>query len=155
MEELKYAYAAGLMDGEGSFMVGKTVDQRYNDYVHYSVSASVNITDPDIVDWLKQEFGGKVRHRSARTSTREEQFQWTLREREELINFCQKLLPYLKIKQLQAKIVLEFCSKFPLRSALTVDVKTEMENYYEIAKTANARGPGTMEVKKKLLALLT
>lgn len=144
------AYAAGLIDGEGCFFIGKGINGNTAIYLQ------VKMTDRAAVQWLHETFGGVFGEKAASTNRAENTFEWRVFRRDLLYRVTKELLPYLKVKRLAATITVDFCEKFKIRPGvrLSEEEKTEMEKYREFMSVANGRGPGSAERKENFLALI-
>ena len=101
----KWAYLAGLIDGEGSIYI--SVDKRHHTIFHF-LEVSISNTARSLIDWLLNEFGGTEKlSGSARRNECPEQWVWVIRGyRAE--PYLKAVLPYLVIKHRQAHLALEF-----------------------------------------------
>lgn len=85
------AYAAGLMDGEGSVTL-----PRYNKSEFRYPLVSVSSTTKELVDFLKQQFGGCISSKKEdRDSRHKKAYQWAV-ARNEALRFLAKVLPHMK-----------------------------------------------------------
>lgn len=62
IEKEKLAYLAGFIDGEGSFIVSK----HNNKDILYNFVLKVGNTDLKVLNWIQQNFGGKLNKRNRR-----------------------------------------------------------------------------------------
>lgn len=85
------AYAAGLMDGEGTVTLTK---YKKSDFRYPTVS--VSSTTQELVKFMKSNYGGciSVKERPDNPSWKQG-YQWTV-IRNEAISFLNKVLPYMK-----------------------------------------------------------
>lgn len=123
LKELRAAYAAGIIDGEGC--ITASFRPEYGEYGQ--VRVCVGNTDEAMIKWLQQHFGGSVYN----YPTTKKMFQWHI--------FCKNaekflriVLPYLITKKEEALIALE------LRKVIV-----ERKN-----KTKNGRGHKISEEEK-------
>lgn len=112
----KFAYAAGIVDGEGCLsvhkgwysenMMRKAAKFRHK---HYTVLITVRNTDTRLMDWLVANVGGKIyRQRFKEKPHWKTSYRWQLFGQKAQENFLLAILPYLVIKRAQALILLEF-----------------------------------------------
>lgn len=97
------AYAAGIIDGEGSIGFrgfGK------RDKPFHAIWVRVSNTNEWLVKWLQFNFGGTVR-KAKSLPQRKDMWLWTIRTRQAL-HFLELIVPYLKIKRPQAEIAIQF-----------------------------------------------
>jgi hypothetical protein len=102
------AYTAGLFDGEGSIVIGcgKRADRRAP---QYWLQVGITNTHRETIDWLLATFGGHISDNSHAPSRRKQRPCWAWRVMSnEAAAFLESLLPYLRIKNEQALIALEF-----------------------------------------------
>ena len=108
------AYAAGIMDGEGTIGVtelspgyesGNRKRRRkspsFRDYI------AVVMSDPLVPMWLSSTFGGAVYEYPPRKPNHKPTYHWRL-SGQKAAEFCGLLLPYLRLKHEQAKLVIAF-----------------------------------------------
>jgi hypothetical protein len=105
------AYAAGVVDGEGHIGMyrnipkaswkGRTKSPRYE----YGVTV-VNTVRP-LLYWLHAEFGGSVCARPPQKEGWQPQWRWYLASLQ-AADFCRAILPYLRVKQEQATLLVAF-----------------------------------------------
>jgi len=92
------------VDGEGTICF-------YHSYAGEAVTVNgligIEITDPHILDWVVEKWGGKIHHRPARSSrNHKDRFIWRLTT-QKAVPCVKSILPFLKIKQKQARLLLE------------------------------------------------
>lgn len=107
-EEL--AYIAGFLDGDGCIML--QLVYRHDYVLGYQIRASIVFYQKtqykDFLIWLKSKFDcGYVRDRNDGMS------EYTIVGSEQVASILKTLLPYLKLKEKQAKLALEVISKMP------------------------------------------
>lgn len=102
------AYAAGIIDGEGCISISRA-QQKHS--TGYSLIATVRMVDVGAILWLKRKFGGHIfYHKPEHKPERKEwlpSYIWTVHGLE-AGEFCIRMLAYLKVKQKQAEIAIEF-----------------------------------------------
>jgi hypothetical protein len=106
LDKTKFAYLAGLIDGEGSFCIS-----RVNTSFGYSFARCIVVanTDKKVMKWLVQNFGGRVKVFALRNPEKHKRrLQWLPNGTKNLENLVLGILPYLVIKREQAKVFLEF-----------------------------------------------
>jgi len=150
-EEL--AYLAGFLDGEGTFTVYSGETQGA---IVYSALMSAGNNDKAVLAWIQQAFGGKVWCVGGKAHC-ETTYQWMIQEKSELIALIPQLLPYLKTKNLQARLVLKYCIEFQhaRRGVVVTKEDHELRNAYCVMfKELNARGKGSTETKTNAIRLI-
>jgi hypothetical protein len=100
MTELDLAYLAGFIDGEGS--IGIVVVAKHKKYVTQIAACNCN---PTPIMLLKELFGGKIRLRNWKNKKWKPNYEWKLTAKKAAV-VIKAILPYLKIKNKQAEIVL-------------------------------------------------
>lgn len=98
MEIATASYAAGLIDGEGSFHLSQT---------RYSVELRVRMTSLATMVWLKSNFGGTFHHEKRRPN-RKQTWLWELGNTEALLAMLTICRPYMIEKRERAERVIEF-----------------------------------------------
>lgn len=122
-EEL--AYIAGIVDGEGSIGLitvmgnhrpAKRRNSRSAGKEHPGHSpqtkmrVSVGMTERSIPEWLCSEFGGYLTYREFPDKNWKPRCDWTATS-QIAARFLEAILPYLRIKKVQAEIALAFQKK--------------------------------------------
>lgn len=105
------AYAAGLFDGEGNIVINVTHPTERNQITapHHQLFIRIKITDHPIVEWLKDNFGGLITDSSHQPSRVHNRPTWVwCAHGAGGGEFLSAAYPYLRIKQQQAAIALEF-----------------------------------------------
>ena len=105
--KLEYAYLAGIMDGEGTFGIYRSKDGRNHHLRCYVVN-----TDPKLITWLYDTFGGLVYSRKSKKNPHWKlKYEWVLCKGE-TVDLVELLLPYLIIKRDQAELAIKFRTSF-------------------------------------------
>ena len=106
MENTDLAYTAGIIDGEGSILVEKLLNKsRKENQVRHCLRVNVTNTDYNLIIWLKENFGGSIW--SYDLPSYRKCYHWKLNG-VKASAFLKSLLPYLKVKQQQAKLAVSF-----------------------------------------------
>lgn len=100
-EEL--AYAAGIIDGEGSIVIGRCLTRRKTPI--YSFVVEVAMADREAVDWFHKSFGGGLYEFSK--PERRKSYRWQVGTNNAK-KFLMAIIPYLKVKQKQAELAIKF-----------------------------------------------
>ncbi len=85
------AYCAGIIDGEGSISLTRNRKNRWP-----SPQVSVASTDKELVQWLRNRFGGSIVTKKPRKINHSQSYDWKLTDRRAL-QFLQIVRPYLVI----------------------------------------------------------
>ena len=135
------AYAAGIIDGEGSFFLGPAGKDR-----HVAMCLQVANTNADIIHWLQRTFGGGMSQAHPASPRCKIPFQWMLTSRG-VRKILPALLPYLIIKRRQAEIILAwYAALIPYHAnhrkrALTFPLREPLASLYAEFRALNRRGP--------------
>ena len=137
-EEL--AYVSGFFDAEGCISIAKNQGKR-NISPSYELYASLSCTDKSIIEWLNLTFGGSITDRTHHAYIAKNGYSpaWNWRlGTNEARDFLVLLLPYLKIKHIQAAIGIESqdykkSHKLMLRSSQgrQQEILARHEEYYQ------------------------
>lgn len=106
MNENDAAYLAGIIDGEGHISI-RAMKLGRNRGHYFAVLVVVTNTDPRLLAWLKERFGGTIyRHAEAR-ALRRPSWRWrvTRQRAEEVIRLA---YPFFVVKREQADLALAF-----------------------------------------------
>jgi len=149
MSKLTASYLAGLIDGEGclDFRIRK---DRPKYGVYYSSRLRVTLTDKNLIEWLKDSFGGSLGTRIFENPNWNTAYTWSL-SGIKLKPFLIKIQPYLKLKRTQSIILLK---KFKIQEQLKIRIKNndghlpgykkrqieEIEKLYLELRKLNKRG---------------
>lgn len=109
MEQVDLAYAAGIIDGEGSIKIFKIkADYLKRKTDRYQLQVQVDMVDPKAVTWLQQMFGGKLydHKRKPETNWRDSK-RWYI-VTQQAGKFLEKILPYMKVKSIHARLAIDF-----------------------------------------------
>ena len=103
MEKL-YAYAAGMMDGDGCIQISQRRTENKN---YYSLRVSVTQVTEGVPIWFVRNFGGRVDKFYATKERRQNLYRWSM-DSSKASDFLQKILPYLVEKTERAKLGIQF-----------------------------------------------
>lgn len=96
------AYAAGMLDGDGSILVTKG---RKSGVIW--ASAGISNADPRVIRLFELRFGGIVRKNFFDKPEHRTCYSWSVTKADEKIKFLLAIIPYLVIKKEKGKIALE------------------------------------------------
>jgi len=99
VSEAILAYAAGIIDGEGSIYVGKTLES-------YALNVEVKMTDREPVEFLGEHFGGLFRVKET-TSNGRQIYCWHVRQNK-AVEFLKLIQPYVLGKADQLEVAILF-----------------------------------------------
>jgi len=112
METLKQsdlAYLAGLFDAEGSIsVIASTYKTQKGKMPRFDLSVSIVNTDKKVLQWiLSLGFGGLITEMQRPKENHKQCYHYLVRDNAAL-NFLKALLPYLRIKEEQARLAVAF-----------------------------------------------
>jgi len=139
ISKIDYAYVAGLLDADGSYVVAKhrckTNHNAKRGWV-WELRVTIGMAEKAGLNFMMEKFG-KKRLRVSKLPSGKEFYHLTLYSGE-LRNFLPHIVPFAKVKKEQAKILLEAVSIIKLKSDKLVDKRLE-EIYLKMKKLNNSR----------------
>ena len=117
VSELDFAYAAGLIDGEGHIAAtshrttsrGRSVSTKGKPYFKFDSRISMSLTAKEPLDWLLEKFGGTVYFKKMPEEKNwKDQWTWVALGNQSKARLLKGIIPFLKIKQKQAVLLLEY-----------------------------------------------
>lgn len=125
LEELDIAYIAGLFDGEGSINIFRKQNKSGSN--SYYLEITITNTDFPVLNWLQSVLGGRV----DKTSNVKLQSSRPLRRWRASCKDAHRillvLLPYLRVKKIQAELAIEF------QAAVALKVRGQKSSLDDIA----------------------
>jgi hypothetical protein len=113
------AYAAGILDGEGSISLTRIQKNRWPSPV-----VSVSSTDYELLEWLRERWGGCIVHKRTYAEHHTPSYTWSLTDRRAL-GFLKIIRPFLVIRRKIARCDLllgEYLSCTPRNGRYTPDL---------------------------------
>lgn len=105
-----WAYVAGVVDSDGSFSVKK---QKYQYGQRYSAVISIDMVDPKTIGYIASKTTyGRVEANRVKACTNGICYRLAIGKKEDVIAFLENVIPFLHVKQEQAKTLLEFCKNW-------------------------------------------
>ena len=116
LTEIEKSYIAGIVDGEGCIRISK-VDSGAIKRLHnrYTLTIQIQMVDKKVVSWLHQKCKGYLYFQPINLTKYpncRDRYRWTL-QNFDCQYFLEVILPYLKLKNKQAKIGLKFLALLP------------------------------------------
>ncbi len=105
--KIELAYTAGIIDGEGSIAIYNMSMPPHTGKRTHALRVRVGMCDMGIPHWLQLRFGGSVSKSKPKNPRHLMVYTWTLSTKA-AGGFLQSILPYLKLKQEQAELAIEF-----------------------------------------------
>lgn len=136
--DIKRAYIAGIVDGEGSIMISKDKPQGKEVTPVYSLRLQVGNMNRELIDFLQTTWPGNVHTTKGGLHT------WRLCG-EESVKAIVKIKPYLIVKWRQAQVALEFWenrSVWARGKPVSKEVIEIREGYYSLMQKLNAKETG-------------
>lgn len=132
-------YIAGLIDGDGTISLFRIRNARYPNSYHLRPHVQVANTKKDIVLWLKETTGvGCVSYHRAKKEHYRDYWSWDVYTLVDVKSLLEAILPYLKVRKKQAKLLIDFC-KSRLEGHKQKNTPEEIK-IYETLKNLNQRG---------------
>lgn len=98
--DAEISYLAGIIDGEGTIGIRKQSERIYQ------IRLLVNNTSEELIEYLKENYGGKKLGPYKQKGNNKDIFEWVCSGKE-AIKIIKRILPYLVIKQLQAELAIK------------------------------------------------
>lgn len=135
LSEIDVAYIAGLIDGEGSIYVMKHRDKTFYPAV------SICMTHSGVLVWLAEKLGLSMSEVPRTPAGWRDQYSVRIHGARAVL-LCGRMLPYLKVKRLQAELVQAFPGDQRKAPGATIDpsVNAKRQAMREKVNALNARG---------------
>jgi len=101
----RYAYAAGMLDGDGCIMI------YLDSFGKYRAVIKVKNTNKDVIIWLNDNFGGSIHTNKMHNPKWKDDYDWMLYAVDDISKFITNVYPYLIIKLKQAQTLLFFLNR--------------------------------------------
>ena len=134
-------YAAGIVDGEGNICISRCNRPKMNSF-SYSTHTHVYNTNSILIDYFKSTFGGADSFYDSGNPKHKPEVGWHLYG-EESRKFLLNILPFLKLKNEQAKLAITFqeeMNKNGTHGRVTPNSATVREELYQKCASLNKRG---------------
>jgi len=134
--ETDLAYIAGLVDGEGHICILSA-----NNETSFTTQLGISNTDREILDWIQGIFDGYI-YDKQKIKGRKQGYQIRWNKQVRIKEILTLLLPYLRIKKIQALMVLEFidiCKGNRINKLSSEEIDTLEELHYGVS-LSNRRG---------------
>lgn len=151
-------YMAAVIDCEGSISLSRMITKNHPVKNRNSRSignpnpgvterivlvVAVGMTDRAIPEWLCSEFGGRLNHRSFPGTNYQDRWDW-MASSQIASKFLKVIQPYLKLKNIQARLAIEFQdARKPHVPKSLVQMQAD-EILFQSMKELNSRGKDAM-----------
>lgn len=114
MKSVDLAYAAGIIDGEGSIKIFRVSAEKLNrNFDRFQLQVQVDMVKTNAVYWLQKIFGGNIYEHK-----RKNHLNWNDSKRWYIVSqragiFLKQILPYLKVKKQHAELAIYFLTLPP------------------------------------------
>ena len=126
MTELERGYLAGIIDGEGSSTVTKDKQCRYP-------VLGVSSTTSQIVEYLKEHFGGVISKKNERNPKWKQAYIWKI-ERRKAISLLEEIVSYLNEPKKKARaqlIIKDYIRLTPRNGRYSEEIKQQKLKFEE------------------------
>jgi len=106
-EELSLQYIAGFFDGEGSIVIWKRREKKSPREYNINLEVRINNTNKIVIDKINTLIGGNIRIKSKKDC--KPCYEIIISNYRGILNFLEKIYPYLVVKKEIAKLTIEFC----------------------------------------------
>ncbi len=134
-EKTKFAYLAGIIDGEGCLSIGAGRRQKWG-VINYNSIVSVANTDIRLIKWLHRNFGGRFFDGKQQRPNNKKHYIWRLLKRKDIEVLLLAVLPYLIVKREQAIVLLDLV-RLP-----STENPAKRQELWEKMAVLNKRGVG-------------
>ena len=128
VSDAEAAYAAGILDGEGSIALTRNRRVRWP-----SPQVAVATTDRELVEWLRQRFGGVIVRKRTYQPQHSPSYDWKLTDRRAL-KFLERIRPFLVIHRKRARcdlLLLEYLASTPRNGRYTQALRERKQRLIE------------------------
>lgn len=138
--EADLAYAAGIMDGEGSICIRR---YEYKNSGHtipsFTLYAEIRMTNSEAVSFIRSKFGGHLTNKG-KTRTGKVIFDWKIYSNK-AADFLNRIYPYMKCKKRQAMVADAF-SRLPKAYTNKQEITAKRETMRSLISRFNRSSHG-------------
>lgn len=112
LSETDKAWLAGFIDGEGYIGIvrsRKKITRQSSDTLLYHPWVIVTNSDVKVLEYIQSVVSTQKRASLSRTAGQKATYQVKINKFDDVMLLLEAVLPYLKLKHRQAKILIEFC----------------------------------------------
>lgn len=137
-----WAYVAGIVESDGSFSIKK---QKYQYGQRYTPIISIDMVDPTSIGFISKNCNqGKVLANKNKDCTNGICYRLAIGKKLEVIDFLERVIPFLKVKHEQANTLLEFCQNWKntgyCKAGVPLEEMTFREECHQKIKQLNKYG---------------
>jgi hypothetical protein len=114
VSKTELAYIAGFLDGEGWITLYKSKDISRKKYPRFEYQVGICNNNKGVINWLYDTFGGSIRTRNKQNLKWQDNYLWKLSSNQ-ASDFLKLILPYMRLKNNQAELAIEFQEKRKLK----------------------------------------
>ena len=143
------SYFAGLFDGEGCVGIRTMITKNCERGMTYAMYCKVGMTNKEVIERLKETYGGSVNLKSENRAGRQDVWTWCAVGSKAKL-FLNSIKPYCIVKKEAIDNALAFQARLDNYTAYRVSsnefaIRTE---YYNIGRRLNARGVEALKIKE-------
>lgn len=150
--DIRYAFLAGLVEGDGSIYLRAHKDPRQPQGVTFGMFMSVSNTKKVLLDFLKQSFKGNITSWQSKKEGRKVLYKWEIGgDRAEFI--LKQMYPYLISKKPQAVLAIKMQGMVRVARGGGGTTRKEYEEKMQMVKemhALNAKGKDTQWILDKV-----
>lgn len=137
IELTKIAYAAGMVDGDGTIQIMGRKNEGAGSYV---VRVSIANASDLVPLWFQNVFGGNVYKFIMSKARRQPSFRWVL-EAKSSLPFIKMIEPFLVEKRERAKLAIDYLERLPVKRFRKIPdlIAKERSEFYMQMKALNAK----------------
>lgn len=110
-KESDLAYIAGVIDSDGYIgIVKQSETRRKNLTKNFRPTITITQSQPEAINFIRKYFNGGFGTTKQSKNIYRDLYRWDICNRKDIRIFLEAILPYLKIKKVQAKMVIEYCN---------------------------------------------
>lgn len=138
MEEVKLAYIAGIIDGEGSIMIQRQASKSFMAqraktgcfHPHYSPGIRIGMLEREPLDLIVETTKIGFIYEEKPYHHKRPMFRWMIRSKQDIEDFLPLIMPYLIVKKQQAELCLKFIKEWVSCTGIriTPEVQAMREN---------------------------
>lgn len=141
MKKSDKAYLAGIIDGEGCIAISRNMRKDRPSPAYYEARISLGMTAKNVIDWACHITDLGTTYVTTTPLKRKKQWLWRV-SNQRAITIAKLLLPFLKVKQKQARLLVLFQKHIRKQSGvnprLTAKELTIRDSFYHRSRKLNS-----------------